>query len=223
MRDLHLQHNVTPKQVEGIVLRLGQICLVTDVKILSTPRSALQTRKPMLWHNDAPAASIIAWFCMAEGHPNEFLRLIHIDQILSAFAESELKKLKGIACRTPKQYKPHESILRSYSDFPLLREGSDGKLLLNFTPWLDFPDISSIQISLVDRLKTVIDKESRNAQDVHLKTGDLITIRNGRFIHNRSSLSPSSQRHHRRYLISTLNEIGEQGGGLNALPSVSHF
>lgn len=186
--------------VKQLACRLGEVLLLTEIAVREQPASILQTAMPMHFHTDTPAADLILWHCVQRGENDEFLLLIDLDPVFNSFSPSELRLLSKVRCRTPPEYNPPHEVLLRYGDYPLVRfEGEQP--MLNFTPWLGLELDGDTHGSLLDRFLEALAEAKRSPKEVFLEPGDVLAIRNGRYLHSRTQLSASSKRCHFRYLI----------------------
>lgn len=183
----------SPKDLDDILIRLGEVIFVTDVKVNPNGKGLVTSNKGLDLHTDHHKAKYILWHCIeqtSEGGESLLLDALAPYNSLPAEIQQQLFHVR---------LHEHKVFPDDEESYPLVEIDKQGKPAFYYSFWLvnkmdiENPALKAFQQAL---------KESP-AITLKLEPGDILAIDNRRILHGRSAITGSTNRLLKRYWIKT--------------------
>lgn len=178
-----------------VVQWLGKPWCETAVTLRADVRSYLCKPEPVPFHTDHPEADWMAWRCEVQDDVDGTQQLLDGLEALRACGPRVREALTRIHVEVRvRQDMPPAKV-------PIVRMAPDGDRLF-FASWIRPLENDSFSLEAFAALKGEIDRRSESdVFDIRLTEGEVLVIDNGRLLHGRKAIAPTSKRRLRRFWI----------------------
>jgi hypothetical protein len=187
---LHLPGQ-TEFELSNLVNNLGDTIFTTDVVVKPESKSMVTSARGLNFHSDHPQAKYIVWYCYKQTDGGGSSILMDVEKVFEQLSDTDQATLHHI-------YLKEHKVFADDKDYYPLVESKGGKRRFYFSFWL---------LRESDRQNTALlnFQEGLNKTEhieLTLKENDILIVDNHRFLHGRTPITGSQDRHLRRYWIS---------------------
>jgi hypothetical protein len=185
----------------NLIAELGKVWCETRVELGSGVQSHLCRPAPVPFHTDHPAAHWTAWRCEAQDETDGAHQLIDGRAALAACGSIVRERLTRVHVEVrAREESPAERV-------PLVQPTANGERLF-FAPWLRPVERDAGSLYAFERLLSELAECAKTSVlEVRLEEGEVLIVDNGRWLHGRRSLPPSSRRRLRQSWIARAAEV----------------
>lgn len=187
---LHLT-NQTEVDLKSVVNSLGETIDTTDVVVKSESKSMVTSARGLNFHSDHPKAKYIVWFCYKQTDGGGESILMDAEKVFNQLSHEDQNALHDI------HLKEHKVFADDKEFYPFV-ENENGRRKFYFSFWLVKENDRHNQAFI--NFTKAIDKTGHIS--LTLKQNDILIVDNHRFLHGRTPIIGSQDRHLRRFWIS---------------------
>jgi alpha-ketoglutarate-dependent taurine dioxygenase len=177
---------------ESITKELGEVLLVTDVKVNLKSRALVTSERGLDFHTDHHKAHFIAWYCVEQTDQGGESILQDANKIFELLSEAEQKELKKVNLLEHKIFEDDEET------HPFVIERANRREFY-YSFWLAKEKISEEQKEILKKYQ----KLTHETEFVKIKMNptDILIIDNHRVLHGRTAIEGSKNRFLKRFWI----------------------
>ena len=174
-----------------VLNHLGEIIMVTDVKINPKSRSLVTSTRALDFHTDHHKANFIVWYCLRQTDEGGESIILDAEKVYQKLTKEEQEMLLDINLYEHKVF-PDDS-----ESTPLVYYNGNGKRHFYYSFWL-VNEIDKGNKALI-KFKEII--EASEFVKIQMNPNDILIVNNHRVFHGRTEIKGSKNRFLKRYWI----------------------
>jgi len=178
------------KFLKKVLDEIGEVIMITDVKINPKSRSLVTSTRALDFHTDHHLANYIVWYCIEQTSSGGESIILNAENIYKKLEETEQQELKQI-----KLYE-HKVFPTDREHYPLVYE-KDGITHFYYSFWL--VNENDKKNKALQKFKELI-QNSKHTK-ILLKPNDILIINNHKVFHGRTAITGSKNRFLKRFWI----------------------
>lgn len=187
---VHLS-NQDETKFHDIINVLGESIFTTEVLIKPQSKSMVTSSQGLNFHSDHPKANYIAWYCHEQTSEGGYSILIDAEKVYAKLSLEDQSALKKIKLKEHKVFEDDKDV------YPFV-QNIEGNLKFYFSFWLANENEKQ-NPAFLNFLKQI---DNTEYVKLRLLENDVLIIDNDRFLHGRTAITGSKNRHLTRVWVS---------------------